>query len=97
MFIRPAGMYPGIQLKPDSDSLTAFGRPQCGWTGDTQSVTTELSSRVSCAPGVTGARSSMESRVEQLVSSLHAVTDKAVCVGFGVSGPSQVGIVTQPG
>ena len=40
--------------------------------------------------GVTGARSSMESRVEQLVSSLHAVTDKAVCVGFGVSGPSQV-------
>ncbi len=32
----------------------------------------------------------MESRVEQLVSSLHGVTDKAVCVGFGVSGPSQV-------
>ena len=35
----------------------------------------------------------MESRVEQLVSSLHGVTDKAVCVGFGVSGPSQVNAV----
>ena len=32
----------------------------------------------------------MESRVEQLVSTLHGVTDKAVCVGFGVSGPAQV-------
>ncbi|PSC72435.1 tryptophan synthase alpha chain [Micractinium conductrix] len=39
--------------------------------------------------GVTGARVSMESRVEGLIKQLREVTDKAVCVGFGVSGPEQ--------
>ena len=33
---------------------------------------------------------SMESRVEGLIQSLHGITDKAVAVGFGVSGPDQV-------
>ena len=32
----------------------------------------------------------MESRVEGLIQSLHGITDKAVAVGFGVSGPDQV-------
>ena len=40
--------------------------------------------------GVTGQRVSMESRVEGLIQSLHGITDKAVAVGFGVSGPDQV-------
>ncbi|CAK0744552.1 hypothetical protein CVIRNUC_001557 [Coccomyxa viridis] len=39
--------------------------------------------------GVTGQRVSMESRVEGLIQSLHGITDKAVAVGFGVSGPDQ--------
>lgn len=40
--------------------------------------------------GVTGQRTSMESRLEGLLSQLHSVTDKSIAVGFGVSGPSQV-------
>lgn len=41
--------------------------------------------------GVTGARVSIESRVEGLISQLQEVAEgKAVCVGFGVSGPEQV-------
>lgn len=32
----------------------------------------------------------MESRVEGLIDQLHSITDKAVAVGFGVSGPEQV-------
>lgn len=32
----------------------------------------------------------MESRVEGLINSLHSITEKAVAVGFGVSGPEQV-------
>jgi tryptophan synthase alpha chain len=39
--------------------------------------------------GVTGARVEMEARVEGLVSSLKAATDKSVAVGFGVSSPEQ--------
>jgi len=39
--------------------------------------------------GVTGMKSEMESRVEQLVSTLKGFTDKAICVGFGVSGEKQ--------
>ncbi|KAK9852352.1 hypothetical protein WJX84_007211, partial [Apatococcus fuscideae] len=40
--------------------------------------------------GVTGQRTSMESRLEGLIAHLHSVTDKSIAVGFGVSGPSQV-------
>jgi tryptophan synthase alpha chain len=39
--------------------------------------------------GVTGARGTMEARVEGLISGLKAATDKSVAVGFGVSGPEQ--------
>lgn len=39
--------------------------------------------------GVTGVKETMEGRVEGLVSLLHGVTDKPVCVGFGVSKPEQ--------
>lgn len=35
-------------------------------------------------------RGSMESRVEGLIKQLQGVTDKSVCVGFGVSRPEQV-------
>jgi len=37
--------------------------------------------------GVTGVRTSVQTRVEQLVEDLHQVTDKPVAVGFGVSEP----------
>lgn len=40
--------------------------------------------------GVTGLRTSNELRVEGLIEKLHSITDKAVAVGFGVSGPEQV-------
>lgn len=40
--------------------------------------------------GVTGARTNVETRVEQLVEMLHSVTDKSVAVGFGVSKPEHV-------
>lgn len=40
--------------------------------------------------GVTGARSEVSNRVEGLVKSLKAQTDKPVAVGFGVSKPEQV-------
>ena len=43
--------------------------------------------------GVTGQRTSMESRVEGLIEQLHSITDKAVAVGFGVSGPEQVNLI----
>jgi tryptophan synthase alpha subunit len=36
---------------------------------------------------VTGVRGKVQARVEQLVESLHQVTDKPVAVGFGVSTP----------
>lgn len=39
--------------------------------------------------GVTGMRGTMESRVEGLIQSLKATTDKSIAVGFGVSGPQQ--------
>lgn len=37
--------------------------------------------------GVTGARAAMEARVEGLISTLRASTDKPIAVGFGVAGP----------
>jgi hypothetical protein len=37
----------------------------------------------------------MEGRVEGLIDQLHGITDKAVAVGFGVSGPEQV-MLQQP-
>ncbi|MEM8503797.1 MAG: tryptophan synthase subunit alpha [Cyanobacteria bacterium P01_D01_bin.1] len=39
--------------------------------------------------GVTGIRQEVATRVEGLISDLHSATDKPVCVGFGVSEPSQ--------
>ncbi|NCO74420.1 MAG: tryptophan synthase subunit alpha [Cyanobacteria bacterium] len=39
--------------------------------------------------GVTGMRSQVESRVEDLISKLKTVTDKPIGVGFGISEPSQ--------
>ncbi len=40
--------------------------------------------------GVTGARAAAPPDVGGLVARLRAVTDKPVCVGFGISGPEQV-------
>lgn len=37
--------------------------------------------------GVTGARTSMEARVEGLIATLRSTTDKPIAVGFGVAGP----------
>lgn len=37
--------------------------------------------------GVTGVQEKVQARVEQLVETLHQVTDKSVAVGFGVSKP----------
>ncbi len=39
--------------------------------------------------GVTGMRSELQSRVQDLLQELHATTAKPVCVGFGVSQPEQ--------
>ena len=39
--------------------------------------------------GVTGVRTGVESRVEELVAKLKKVTDKPVCVGFGISKEEQ--------
>ena len=39
--------------------------------------------------GVTGIRGKVESRVKDLLSSLHNVTDKPIGVGFGISEPTQ--------
>ncbi|KST62211.1 tryptophan synthase subunit alpha [Mastigocoleus testarum] len=39
--------------------------------------------------GVTGMRSQMESRVEDLLVSMRDITDKPIGVGFGISGPEQ--------
>lgn len=39
--------------------------------------------------GVTGMRTQIQSRVQELVSELRSVTDKAIGVGFGISEPSQ--------
>ncbi|MGI0481822.1 tryptophan synthase subunit alpha [Geminocystis sp. CENA526] len=39
--------------------------------------------------GVTGVRSNVEARVEDLISKLKTVTDKPIGVGFGISEPSQ--------
>ena len=36
----------------------------------------------------------MESRVGGLIEQLHSITDKAVAVGFGVSGPEQVTLMS---
>jgi len=47
--------------------------------------------------GVTGARSGVESRVEELVKKLKTVTDKPVCVGFGISEEAQARQVVQWG
>lgn len=47
--------------------------------------------------GVTGVRSQVASRVEDLLSSLRTVTDKPIGVGFGISGPEQALQVKQWG
>ncbi|KAL2652180.1 hypothetical protein R1flu_020308 [Riccia fluitans] len=39
--------------------------------------------------GVTGTRSKVEARVEKLLKSIKAITEKAVCVGFGISNGPQ--------
>jgi tryptophan synthase alpha chain len=39
--------------------------------------------------GVTGMRSQVENRVENLLQQLHAITDKPIGVGFGISQPGQ--------
>lgn len=39
--------------------------------------------------GVTGARSKVESRVQELLPQLRSVTDKPIGVGFGISAPEQ--------
>ncbi|MEM6839938.1 MAG: tryptophan synthase subunit alpha [Cyanobacteria bacterium P01_C01_bin.120] len=39
--------------------------------------------------GVTGMRTEIQSRVEELLIELHAITDKPIAVGFGVSQPEQ--------
>lgn len=39
--------------------------------------------------GVTGMRTQIQDRVQELVSDLRSVTDKAIGVGFGISEPSQ--------
>ncbi|NJO39978.1 MAG: tryptophan synthase subunit alpha [Cyanobacteria bacterium CRU_2_1] len=39
--------------------------------------------------GVTGIRSKLENRVQDLLSELHSVTDKPIGVGFGISQPGQ--------
>ena len=41
-------------------------------------------------PGVTGARTELEDRVEGLIELLHEVSDIPVAVGFGVSSAKQV-------
>jgi tryptophan synthase alpha chain len=40
--------------------------------------------------GVTGARESVQSRVESLLTDLKQVTTKSVAVGFGISLPEHV-------
>jgi len=40
--------------------------------------------------GVTGARATAPPDVDGLVARLRTVTDKPICVGFGISGPEQV-------
>ncbi len=47
--------------------------------------------------GVPGARTNVETRVEQLVEMLHSVTDKSVAVGFGVSKPEHAQQIVQWG
>ena len=47
--------------------------------------------------GVTGMRTGVESRVEELVQKLKTVTDKPVCVGFGISKEEQAQQVVQWG
>ena len=47
--------------------------------------------------GVTGMRTGVESRVEELVAKLKKVTDKPVCVGFGISKEEQAQQVVQWG
>ena len=47
--------------------------------------------------GVTGVRTGVESRVEELVQKLKTVTDKPVCVGFGISKEEQAQQVVQWG
>ncbi len=39
--------------------------------------------------GVTGMRSQIESRVEDLLATMRDITDKPIGVGFGISGPEQ--------
>lgn len=39
--------------------------------------------------GVTGMRTEIQGRVQELLAELHAITDKPVAVGFGVSQPEQ--------
>ena len=40
--------------------------------------------------GVTGPRPKVNTRVEHLLQDIKLVTDKAVCVGFGISTPDHV-------
>lgn len=64
-------------------------RPQAARIDDISDVPPGLPPTDPPPPGVTGARVNMEGRVEGLIKQLQGVTDKAVCVGFGVSGPEQ--------
>jgi tryptophan synthase alpha chain len=47
--------------------------------------------------GVTGMRSQVETKVEELIASIHQVTDKPIGVGFGISQPEQALQVKQWG
>ena len=39
--------------------------------------------------GVTGVRSQVQERVKDLLEQMHSLTDKPICVGFGISGSEQ--------
>nr|QKY14877.1 tryptophan synthase alpha chain (TRPA) [Polytomella parva] len=47
--------------------------------------------------GVTGARTSVEGRVKDLVQSLKSVSNKPICVGFGVSKPEHADEIVRMG
>ena len=45
--------------------------------------------------GVTGARSEMSNDLQRLLSAVRAVTDKPLCVGFGISQPAHISQVVE--
>jgi tryptophan synthase alpha chain len=47
--------------------------------------------------GVTGVRDQMETRAKGLIEQLRQVTDKPICVGFGISQPEQAKLVREWG